>query len=207
MQVPLAEGILGISSGEVALLISGVALVFALRRWRLVSVRNRAVRQQGLAAPSDGGEAARGQGYPNPLSTAELTAEMSALLAELEETTRRVSAQMSNRRTALELLVKEADEKIRELEALTRGTAGAGVAGGKQTGKGGALGSAAPDPAQTLSRLRQQRGRRWRRRIRRTGRSISWRTRGRIRGEIAQTLGRQPGEVELILALRAKQRV
>ena len=146
-----------------------------------------------------------GEKYMNPLSTAELTAEMSALLAELEETTRRVAAQMSNRRTALELLVKEADEKIRQLEALTRGAPGGSALAARAPGSSAEVGAA--DPAQTLSRLRQQRV------APVAAEDPAYRPiyqladQGRNSREIAQTLGRQPGEVELILALRGRERV
>ena len=95
MHLPLALDILGLSEGQIAILISGVALIFALRRWRLTTVRNRAAgANPAIVSPDE-------SPVPNPLSTREFHAEPTALLADLEENTRRVAAQISNRRTGL----------------------------------------------------------------------------------------------------------
>src|SRR5687767_14526178 len=54
--------------------------------------------------------------------------EMSNLLVELSEMARQVTAQLDTRAAKLELLIKEADEKIEALRALTGGASPAGLA-------------------------------------------------------------------------------
>jgi hypothetical protein len=227
MLLLLAEGILGLSEGKIALLISGIAIVFAVKRWRKLTVKNRS------RAESAGVDEGRRAGTGNSLNVREVATELSALLAELEETARRVAAQMDNRRTGLEVLLKEADEKIKRLEGLVR--AAPEQRGEQRTegrvpvkaerspervveravenrsagnvGGGGATSGAAHDAAVTLNRLRAERG------APVASEDPAYRPiyqladLGKSAREIAQELGRQPGEVELILALRGRQRV
>jgi hypothetical protein len=220
MQDILANGFLGLSEAQIALLISGAALIFALRRWRRGVLRkNESEARVERQVDHHPMEIRDGRAQHSALSVREMTAELSALLADLEETSRRVAAQIENRRTGLELLLKEADEKIKRLEALTRA---AGSSGGTSVGQGvvparaetverkpqviGAS-SAMRDAAATLSRLRAERG------APTAAEDPAYRPiyvmadQGKTAREIAQELGRQPGEVELILALRGRARV
>jgi hypothetical protein len=133
----------------------------------------------------------------------EVTAEVHALLSDLEETARRLTAQLDNRFTRLEQLLAEADEKIRWLE----GTTGARAPTGN-----GSPAWAAPLPAptasllteaqRTLARLRQERGAPPAAQDPAYQPIYGLADRGKSPREIAQELGRQPGEIELILALR-----
>jgi hypothetical protein len=216
MQHMLANGFLGLSEAQIALLISGAALIFALKRWR----QNKMQKNAADGSPEDTDpldhhplEMGRdGRARPSALNVREVASELSALLADLEETSRRVAAQIENRRTGLELLLKEADEKIKRLEALTRA---AGAATVQPTIPGRAepmerspqVIGGARDAAATLSRLRAERG------APSAAEDPAYRPiymladKGKTAREIAQELGRQPGEVELILALRGRQRV
>ena len=99
--------------------------------------------------------------------------ELSALLSEVQETARRVAAQIENRASALELRLAEADEKIRQLEALRRD-----------------LDSVAATPSVATADTRH-------------ARVYDLADRGHTAREIAQQLDMPPGEVELILNLRA----
>ena len=127
---------------------------------------------------------------PSALNLRTVTTEIHALLADVEETARRVAAQIDNRRSRLEQLLAEADEKIKRLESLTAATPAAVVATPVQR-----------DASQTLSRLRQERG------APPVNEDPAYRPvyqladEGKSSREIGQALNRQPGEIELILAL------
>jgi len=231
MHFTLADTILGLTGGQLALLFSGVVIVFTIRHWRRTTLRNQATQQAEEPRREFPAPVSMHQPLdihqPSPQRTAlnvrEVAIELSALLADLEETSRRVAAQIDNRKMALEQLIAEADEKIMRLEALTRqpmpavqkpastspssfapGLSGmqkpTAVAPAKTT-------SAAQDAAQTLTRLRQERG------APTPTDDPAYRPiyqladLGKTPREIAQELNRQPGEVELILALRSRQRV
>jgi hypothetical protein len=122
--------------------------------------------------------------------------EIHALLADVEETARRVAAQMDNRRMRLEQMLAEADDKIKRLESLTSAQPPGVVAAPVQR-----------DASQTLSRLRQERG------APPVNEDPAYRPvyqladEGKSSREIGQALNRQPGEIELILALRNRQNV
>jgi len=110
--------------------------------------------------------------------------EMNNLLVELSEMARQVTAQLDTRTAKLEALIEEADRKIAELRRVSGGAIaaeaeqeGAGERGEERAG-------AAED--------------------RRHADVYSLADRGRTSAEIAEELGRQRGEVELILALRSK---
>jgi hypothetical protein len=190
----LADGML--TPDQLILLASFVALIFVIRRWRMITLQKRKDATRGGAGPA-AGEAA---GRP-ALSVREVSVQLQALLAEVEETSRRLTAQLDNRYTRLEQLLAEADERIRRLETLV---------GADKHQAAAPEGLAAPAMAarviseaeRTLQRLRQERG---------APAAVddpayqpiySLADRGKTSREIAQELGRQPGEIELILALR-----
>src|SRR4051812_10856215 len=99
----LADG--GISNTQVAALLGVGVLIYTIMRWRKLNVFKRGKEPEetrSIYVPQK-----------NPLSMREVTAEVEALLAELEETSRRMTAQLENRYIKLEQLMAEADEKIR----------------------------------------------------------------------------------------------
>lgn len=186
MQFPLADGIYGLTPVHLALFISGVALIYAVRRWR----QNTVAKLNSIASPSS----LDTRPTVNPLSVRQVAAEIQALLADLEETSRRLTAQLDNRYTRLEQLLAEADEKIKQLEQLTNAPPTT-------------LPDSQPmltDAQRTLSRLRQERGAPPAREDPAYQPIYTLADRGKSSREIAQELGRQPGEIELILALRQR---
>jgi uncharacterized membrane protein YccC len=195
---PAETTIYGLKPATVALLLAGVALVFAVRRWRMVVVRKQRAAGGAMTTKNRVTERAT---MGSSLNVREVTAEIQSLLAEVEETARRVAAQIDNRKRALEQLIAEADEKIRKLESLTRGETG-----GAGTGTG-TVGNVTREAAQTLSRLRQERGAPPANEDPAYAPIYQLADQGKSAREIGQALGRQPGEIELILALRGRQRV
>ena len=200
------------SASQVALLGSGAALIYALRRWRKI-----AAAKQPAGGGDTGGPAlaespraplaasiCSNSGVPrSALNVRELTTEVQALLTEVEETARRAAAQVDNRYRKLEQLVVEADEKIKRLEGLlTQAPAPAVASPVRPAERPAVMGG-----AELLNRLRQERG------APAPAEDPAYRPiyqladAGRNAREIAQELGRQPGEVELILALRGRSRV
>jgi hypothetical protein len=172
--------ILGLSPAQVGATVGLAGLLYAVIRWRQNTLRRRATLRQ----PPP-------QTFTSSLNVREVTTEIAALLGEVEETARRLTAQLDNRHMRLEQLVAEADEKIRRLEQLT--SAGAIAAP-----------SAAimPEAQRALSRLRHERGAPPAANDPAYQPIYSLSDRGKSSREIAQELGRQPGEIELILALR-----
>ena len=199
MALMLGDGLGGMSEGQMALLVALGAIIFVVVNWR----RNVLRRKNQPAETRIAG---------NPLSVREVSTEIEALLGELEETSRRLAAQLDNRYTRLEQLMAEADEKIKRLEELGAGERKTGPADSTghertmvQTGAEKETIQTAVSAAQrTLSRLRQERG------APPAGQDPAYAPiyaladRGKSPREIAQELGRQPGEVELILALRQR---
>jgi hypothetical protein len=186
---PLAIDFYGLSEVHIALLISGVALIYAIRRWRRNSVsHNRAIESP--ASDSHVG---------SPLNVREVATELQAILADLEETSRRLTAQLDNRYTRLEQLLAEADEKIHKLEQLTQppGTQAVASPATAPVPQG-----VLTDAQRTLARLRTERGAPPAERDPAYLPIYTLADRGKSSREIAQELGRQPGEIELILALR-----
>lgn len=110
--------------------------------------------------------------------------EMQSLLVELSEMSRQITAQLDTRSTKLEILLREADDKIAELRALS--TAAPGEARSTESFTPPAAPSALDDDPRHASvyRLADQ---------------------GMPSQQIATELGRPNGEVELILALRGKR--
>ena len=107
MHVPPAETptlIYGLHPATVAVLLSGVVLVFAVRRWRMSAMRKQ--RARGATATTNRVMERATMG--SQLNVREVTSQIQSLLAEVEETARRVAAQIDNRRRALEQLIAEA---------------------------------------------------------------------------------------------------
>ncbi len=113
--------------------------------------------------------------------------EMTALLVELSEMSRQITAQLDTRATKLELLIKQADERLAELKSATAARPAmprAGEVGIESSGDDATRERCTPalDPRHAeVYRLADE---------------------GRSSRQIAQQLGRPDGEVELILALR-----
>jgi hypothetical protein len=193
--VPLAFNFHGLSEIHLAFLISGAVLIFAIGRWRKNTMaRNHAAHP--APASDETGPA---------LTTREVAMEVQALLAELEEASRRLTAQLDNRYTRLEQLVAEADEKIRRLEQLSGALQPAILPEPAAPSEAPTHTVAEPMLAKgqrTLARLRNERG------AGPAGQDPAYQPiytladGGKTPREIAQELGRQPGEIELILALR-----
>lgn len=109
--------------------------------------------------------------------------QMQNLLVELSEMARQISAQLDTRTAKLELLIREADEKIAALKS--SGVTIAETRRVESASESGLMRSAVLDPRHAeIYALSDQ---------------------GRAPAEIAQQLGQPSGEVELILALRQRQ--
>jgi hypothetical protein len=139
--------------------------------------------------------------------------QMSNLLVELSEMARRITAQLDTRAAKLDLLIKEADEKIavlRKLEAVTPLRAVEETGARPPTAASAAIDSAEhealsdarptatphaePSPAPVAVATVDPRH----------AQVYALADEGRSAGEIARALGRPAGEVELILALRVR---
>jgi DNA-binding NarL/FixJ family response regulator len=112
--------------------------------------------------------------------------QMQNLLVELSEMTRQISAQLDTRAAKLELLIREADEKIDRLQTTMRSAASTDAIA-PRTGSESPLDSA---PTSTIDP--------------RHARIYELVDAGQTVSQIAQSLNRPSGEVELILALRPK---
>jgi DNA-binding NarL/FixJ family response regulator len=120
--------------------------------------------------------------------------EMSNLLVELSEMARQVTAQLDTRATKLELLMKEADEKIEALQRLSGSSSSANRSAAEHAALMQPLDvppvapvSAPPPPAAIDPRYVE---------------IYALADQGRSPRDIATHLGRPSGEIELILALR-----
>lgn len=123
--------------------------------------------------------------------------EMSNLLVELSEMARQVTAQLDTRSTKLELLMKEADEKIQTLRALNEaGTAPATREDSSPlrsaSAEREALLKSLPNPTDSPPTDVDPRH----------AEIYALADAGRSTVDIASRLGRPSGEIELILALR-----
>jgi hypothetical protein len=187
----LAIDLFGLTPVQIALLISGAALIFGIRRWRRNTVsrisRNTMSSTTSSSRPIDGSR------------MRDITMEMQALLADLEETSRRLSAQLDNRYTRLEQLLAEADAKIQHLEQLTQGATSPAP---EAAPRGPIMAEAVTDAQRALTRLRSERGAPPAEQDPAYQPIYTLADRGKSSRESAQELGRQPGEIELILALR-----
>jgi len=110
--------------------------------------------------------------------------QMSNLLVELSEMTRQLSAQLDTRAAKLELLIRDADEKLAALKEAAESSAVL------PTSLGGPVFIPADRPKVVVDA--------------RHVKVYTLADEGRSPGEIASTLDRPKGEIELILALRAK---
>jgi hypothetical protein len=108
--------------------------------------------------------------------------EMSNLLVEYEEMIRRMTSQVDTRAAKLELLIKEADQKIAALHALPRASESE---------------FAMLAPSESMHSPAEDS---------RHAEIYSLADQGRTARQIAQELNRPSGEIELILALRAPAR-
>jgi hypothetical protein len=112
--------------------------------------------------------------------------QMQNLLVELSEMARQISAQLDTRTAKLELLIREADEKIAALKS-------AGVIVPTESGGEPVAETSAVVPTSSEVRVDP-----------RHAEIYALADQGRRPVEIAQQLGRPSGEVELILALRGE---
>ncbi len=116
--------------------------------------------------------------------------DMQNLLVELSEMSQQITAQIDTRAAKLDLLIREADEKIAELRAATDGAAGVSAAREIDsyrlpTTSTAPTTSSHDDPRHAdVYNLADQ---------------------GKSSPQIASELGRPSGEIELILALRGKK--
>ena len=117
----------------------------------------------------------------------EVARQLNDLLAELQDTSRRIAAQIDNRYAKLDAMVAEADGRIRRLEQLLGQDALPGATPASSPP------AVSPQPA-ALSNPRHQP-------------IYDLADQGKTPREIAQQLGTPPGEVELILNLRGKQNI
>ena len=117
-----------------------------------------------------------------------LERDMQHVIVELSELTRQMSAQLETRAAKLELLIRDADER---LAALAEANAAAVVVEAKPE-------PAAAEPVRNM-RLVQDSEDRWNEVYHHADAGMSI-------GEICRTLNRPRGEIELILALRPKPR-
>jgi len=188
----LAIEVFGLNEVQIALLFSGAALIYGIRRWR----RNTVSRNSRTTAASRTITSSSQETDGSRMR--DMNMEMQALLADLEETSRRLTAQLDNRYTRLEQLLAEADAKIRRLEDLTQGATSPAEA----MPRGPLVAEAVTDAQRALTRLRSERGAPPAEQDPAYQPIYTLADRGKSSREIAQELGRQPGEIELILALR-----
>ena len=124
--------------------------------------------------------------------------EMSNLLVELSEMARQITAQLDTRSTKLELLLKEADEKIEALRAASNGSSAPPrrAASGPSAERVALLDEPdfVPAPSEADAAPLDPRH----------AEVYALADAGRNAHEIASHLGRPSGEVELILALRPR---
>lgn len=125
--------------------------------------------------------------------------EMSNLLVELSEMSRQITGQLDTRATKLELLLKEADEKIEALRAASAGAPGPAAERREWTGPSAERRALLddPEPADVPDRRPAPVDPRH-------AEVYALADAGRNAREIAQDLGRPSGEIELILALRPR---
>jgi hypothetical protein len=182
------ESYWGFSPNQWVLMAGMAILLVTILRWRTLVVKQQE-KSKAAAPPAVS---------PSALNVREVAAELQALLADLEETSRRLTAQLDNRHTRLEQLVAEADAKIAKLESLLKHGAEAATSPGP---------TVAIEAQSALERLRQERSAPPPEVDPAYQPIYALADRGKSPREIAQELGRQPGEIELILALRRGKRV
>jgi len=209
MQLPLADTFFGLNSSQLAIIIALAALLFSVTRWRknMISKRRSEPPRREEPAPQN-------RAVQSPLTVHEIASEIHSLVSDLEETARRVTAQIDNRYTRLEQLLAEADEKILRLEAAIAphpspsGPARPSISPPSPPASptvSDKPSAAVVEAQRTLSRLRAERG------APAPSDDPAYKPiyvladRGKTAREIAQELSRHQGEIELILALRQRQ--
>jgi len=156
----------GLAPGQLGVLVALGAILFVALRWRKVQIQKQQ-QQRGNEPPEP-------RTFAQPPSTGAMRAEVQAMLADIEETTRRAAAQIDNRCQKLEILIAEADRKLQQLD----GQLQMPVRSAPPPPIEGATANDAHQPVYDMA------------------------DRGMDARQIAQALGKQPGEIELMLALR-----
>lgn len=139
-------------------------------------------RKDPLARPAGGALSLAGQ--------REVERQMTELLVELEKMARQMTAQLDTRAAKLELLIKEADDKIALFRALAQGAASPAEANGSTRPARTLPSDVAPGLAPSLDPRHLE--------------VYELADDGLTARQIAQQLGRPHGEIELILAIRPK---
>ncbi len=116
--------------------------------------------------------------------------DMEALLVEIQEMARQISAQLDTKFAKLDVLIRDADDRIQRLERLTTQAGRPGV--DVTVDDDGSHTDLAPTDGNGDGLTDEQR------------KIYGLADAGRTAIEIAQQTGQNPGEVELILALRRK---
>jgi len=149
----------------------------------VVAVRMRlAARRADEARRSNAGTSGASPHVPSLREVREVAQQLNDLLAELQDTSRRIAAQIDNRYAKLDALLAEADARIRRLEQLSSAPHPDATPAPRD--------SAPPPPAVVIDAKYQP--------------IYILADQGKTPREIAQELGTPPGEVELILNLRPK---
>jgi hypothetical protein len=147
--------------------------------------------------PLERKQAAANEGAAPKVSLAQqraLERDMSQLVTELMEMARQMTAQMETRAAKLDLLMREADEKMTRLQTLLDAAERADVRG---NGNGSLHSPDSPLPSASLSLPSPEPSTRHQQ-------IYALAEQGRTAHQIAQELGRQDSEVEMILALRPR---
>jgi len=131
--------------------------------------------------------------------------DMSNLLVELSDMARQITAQLDTRAAKLELLIREAEEKIARLEALSRNGQPAGVSAVSDSPSGDAAYRVDETPEASPAFPRLPAATEPQHQIdARYSQIYQLADEGHSAQEIAHQLGRPNGEVQLILALRPR---
>ena len=132
--------------------------------------------------------------------------DMSNLLVEMSEMARQITGQLDTRAAKLEMLIQEADEKIRQLQQLGSGNGSGAAREGRDEAVGGGSMVVRPQaspalPGATVQELAPPQSPQT---AARYGEIYALADEGHTAQEIAHQLGRPNGEVQLILALRPR---
>jgi len=180
--------------------------VWALIRWRKQRKKKLAATATSGTAPRSAPANATAPGNMLPSDVRSLAIELQHLLADLNDTSRRLAAQMDNRQTRLELLLTEADKKIARLESLARAPGTAPITPPEDdhadlacvTTHLNAIAASIGTPISNSKDMFHAPTDPTHRRI------YDLADKGQSPRDIAQQLSKHPGEVELILALRRR---
>lgn len=174
----LAEGTGERNYGLYAVMLCAIVLMtIAVRRRQREGFGKAAARQRGRLEDLAGQRGVRD--------------DMEQLLGELQELSRRINAQIDTKYAKLEAAIADADRRIEAMERLTRmasGRPGVDVTIADESPAHGEVEAEPPTPADAAAG--------------RYAAVYELADAGKNPVEIARTLGRTPGEVELILSLR-----